>query len=107
MDAVTLHEAGGWSGVLGALTGGGDLTEETAAAAMAEILDGNATAAQIAGFIIALRMKGETVEELTGLVAAMVGGNFPNCSIPASTSPPPVCRSTAADALANRRLSSR
>ena len=73
MDAVTLHEAGGWSGVLGTLTDGGDLPGETAAAAMAEILDGNATAAQIAGFIIALRMKGETVEELTGLVSAMVG----------------------------------
>ncbi len=73
MDAVTLHEAGGWSGVLGTLTDGGDLAAKTAAAAMAEILDGNATAAQIAGFIIALRMKGETVEELTGLVSAMVG----------------------------------
>ncbi|MEO6989305.1 MAG: anthranilate phosphoribosyltransferase [Aquihabitans sp.] len=73
MDAVTLQEAGGWSGVLGTLTGGGDLSGETAAAAMAEILDGNATAAQIAGFIIALRMKGETVDELTGLVSAMVG----------------------------------
>ena len=73
MDAVTLQEAGGWSGVLGTLTGGGDLPGETAAAAMAEILDGNATPAQIAGFIIALRMKGETVEELTGLVSAMIG----------------------------------
>jgi anthranilate phosphoribosyltransferase len=40
---------------------------------MAEILDGNASPSQIAGFIIALRMKGETVDELTGLVRAMLG----------------------------------
>jgi anthranilate phosphoribosyltransferase len=38
---------------------------------MGEILNGDATSAQIAGFIVALRMKGETVAELTGLVAAM------------------------------------
>ena len=69
---VTLDKFGGWPGVLGTLTGRKDLGSDAAAAAMAEILDGNATPAQIAGFIVALRMKGETVEELTGLVAAMV-----------------------------------
>ncbi|CAN5851076.1 anthranilate phosphoribosyltransferase [soil metagenome] len=72
MSPVTLEQAGGWPGMLGTLTAGGDIEAETAAAAMAEILDGNATSAQIAGFIVALRMKGETVEELTGLVGAMV-----------------------------------
>jgi anthranilate phosphoribosyltransferase len=72
MSDASWDDAGGWPGVLGTLTTGGDLTAGTAAAAMAEILDGNATAAQIAGFIVALRMKGETVEELTGLVGAMV-----------------------------------
>lgn len=71
------ERAGGWPGVLGTLTSRGDLTGEVAAAAMAEILDGNATPAQIAGFIVALRMKGETVEELTGLVAAMVDRSTP------------------------------
>ncbi|MCU1453194.1 MAG: anthranilate phosphoribosyltransferase [Acidimicrobiales bacterium] len=71
MTAVTLDDLGGWPVVLGTLTGGGDLTGTEAAAAMHEILEGNASSAQIAGFIVALRMKGETVEELTGLVQSM------------------------------------
>lgn len=39
---------------------------------MAEMLAGSATPAQIAAFIVALRMKGETVEELVGLRQAMI-----------------------------------
>ena len=77
MTGVTLQELGGWPGVLGTLTGGRDLEAGQAAAAMAEILDGNATSAQVAGFIVALRMKGETVAELTGLVSAMVARSAP------------------------------
>ena len=60
-----------WVEVLGPLTAGSDLTTEQAAAAMADILEGNATSAQIAAFIVALRIKGETVEEMAGLVEAM------------------------------------
>ena len=67
------EERGGWPSVLGPLTAGEDLASEAAAAAMAEILAGNASAAQIAGFIVALRMKGETVDELVGLLSAMDG----------------------------------
>ena len=63
----------GWAAVIGTLSSGADLTPERARAAMAEILDGAATPAQIAGFIVALRMKGETVDELTGLLDAMLG----------------------------------
>ena len=42
------------------------LTEAEAAAAFETIMRGDATPVQIAGFIVALRMKGETVDELTG-----------------------------------------
>jgi anthranilate phosphoribosyltransferase len=43
-----------------------NLTEDEAAAAFEVIMRGDATPIQIAGFIVALRMKGETVEEITG-----------------------------------------
>ena len=68
---VSLESLGGWPAVLGPLTAGNDLGAEQAAAAMTEILNGDATPAQIAGFIIALRMKGETIEEMAGLLDAM------------------------------------
>ena len=60
-----------WVEVLGPLTSGNDLTSEQAAAAMTDILSGNATSAQIAAFIVALRIKGETVDEMAGLIQAM------------------------------------
>lgn len=50
---------------------GGDLTREEAVGAMTEIMDGEASPAQVACFITALRMKGETVEEITGFVKVM------------------------------------
>lgn len=69
---MDLQAFGGWPFVLGLLTSRANLEAEQARAAMAEILAGNATPAQTAGFIVALRMKGETVEELGGLVGAML-----------------------------------
>jgi anthranilate phosphoribosyltransferase len=69
---MEFDEVGGWPAVLGTLAARRDLTTEQARAAMAEILDGAATSAQIAGFIVALRMKGETIDELGGLVDAML-----------------------------------
>ncbi len=50
---------------------GRDLSEEEAAAAMREIMSGEATPAQIGAFLIALRLKGETVEEITGMARVM------------------------------------
>ncbi len=47
------------------------LTEAEASAAFETIMRGEATPAQIAGFVISLRMKGETVEEITGFAKTM------------------------------------
>lgn len=70
-----LAELGGWPAVLGPLLARHDLSPEQARAAMTEILDGAATPAQLAAFVIALRMKGETVPELNGLLDAMLAAS--------------------------------
>jgi len=69
---TTLADHGGWPAVLGRLMNRADLEPDAARAAMAEILDGVASPAQLAAFVVALRMKGETVDELTGLLQAML-----------------------------------
>ena len=61
-----------WPEVLGALVVRSDLTSEQTAWAMEEILAGEASPAQIAGFAVALRAKGETIDEVSGLAAAML-----------------------------------
>ena len=48
-----------------------DLSAEEAADVLAEIMRGEVSETQIAGFLIALRTKGETVDELTGLARTM------------------------------------
>jgi len=48
-----------------------DLTRAEARQAMAEIMSGEATQAQIAGFLVALRAKGETADEIAGCAEAM------------------------------------
>src|SRR3954465_3011867 len=54
-----------------ALASGRDLDQERAGGVLAEIMAGNASEAQIAAFLIALRTKGETVAEIAGLAATM------------------------------------
>jgi anthranilate phosphoribosyltransferase len=54
-----------------ALTERRDLTAEECAQAMNEVMSGEATPAQVAAFIVALRMKGETPEEIAGCARVM------------------------------------
>lgn len=61
-----------WPDVLTGLIAGRDLDADTARWAMDQILAGDATPVQIAGFAVALRAKGETVGELSGLAQAML-----------------------------------
>lgn len=48
-----------------------DLTREQAAAAMGDLMSGDATPSQVSGFLVALLMKGETVDEITGFAETM------------------------------------
>jgi anthranilate phosphoribosyltransferase len=66
-----------WPALISALIRGEELTSDEAAWAMNEIMDGAATSVQIAGFGVALRMKGETVGEVTGLAQAMLAHATP------------------------------
>ena len=56
---------------LAGLLEGRDLSREDARAVMGSIMSGEATPAQIAGFLIALRAKGETADEIAGCAEAM------------------------------------
>jgi len=64
-------QARSWPDVLGPLIAGTDLGSADTAWAMDRMMSGEATPAQMAGFAVAMRAKGETVEEMVGLVAAM------------------------------------
>ena len=62
-----------WPLLLNALLRGEELSTADTAWAMDEIMTGSASPAQVAGFMVALRAKGETPAELAGLVEAMLG----------------------------------
>jgi anthranilate phosphoribosyltransferase len=66
-----MTDAFSWPPILHKLLSGEALSEAEAADAMGEIMEGAATPAQIAGFMVALRAKGETTEEIVGLVRTM------------------------------------
>jgi anthranilate phosphoribosyltransferase len=66
-----------WPGLLTALTAGQELSADDTAWAMDEIMAGDATPAQLAAFAVLLRAKGETSEELAGLVRTMVARATP------------------------------
>ncbi|MFC1945538.1 anthranilate phosphoribosyltransferase [Chloroflexota bacterium] len=62
---------------LGKLVDGRSLTEAEASGVMAEIMAGEVTGAQFGAFVTALRLKGETVEEITGLARVMRANAVP------------------------------
>lgn len=65
-------EAPTWSGLLAGLMAGTDLSQQEARWAMDRVMTGEVSPVQLAGFLVALRAKGETVEELAGLTDSMV-----------------------------------
>ncbi len=69
---LTLEAIGGWPAIISSLLDRVDLSAAQARAAMTTILDGDATPAQLIGFVVALRAKGETPEEISGLLDAVL-----------------------------------
>ncbi|MGI8456502.1 MAG: anthranilate phosphoribosyltransferase [Propionibacteriaceae bacterium] len=61
-----------WGSVLGGLVHGQDQPADAISWAMGQILAGDATSAQLAGFVVALRSKGETMDELAGMADTML-----------------------------------
>ncbi|MHB8085678.1 MAG: anthranilate phosphoribosyltransferase [Dehalococcoidia bacterium] len=56
---------------IGNLVSGNSLTMEEASSVMKEIMNGDATQAQLGAFLVALRLKGETPEEVAGFASVM------------------------------------
>ncbi len=81
---TTSPEFGGWPETLGLLANRRDLSADQCTAVLAQILDGQATDAQISALIVGLRIKGETVAELAGLQRAMIAAAVP-LTLPAHT----------------------
>lgn len=69
-----------WPHVLSTIAAGTSLDRDEAAAAMRAVMSGEATPAQVGGLLMALRTKGETVEEIEGLADTMLG--FANPVVP-------------------------
>src|ERR1039458_3738961 len=65
-------DAMAWPAVFTALLAGQDLGTTESAWAMDQIMRGEASSAQVAGFLMALRAKGETVDEMLGLADTML-----------------------------------
>ena len=61
-----------WPALLSRLLAGQDLPPAEAAWAMEQVLSGGATSAQLAGFVVALRAKGESAAEVDALVGVML-----------------------------------
>ena len=66
-----------WSKVLGQLESKSDLTKSDAVWAMEQIMSGEATEEEMARFLVSLRAKGETLEEISGFVDVMLANALP------------------------------
>ena len=84
-----------WGALLSRLLAGESLSTEDTAWAMTEVMRGDATPAQTAGFVIALRAKGETAEEVAGLVDVMLAVRHP-CRRSSAASWTPAARAATA-----------
>lgn len=72
-----MTQSSSWSSILSALLEGQDLSVSESTWAMRRIMAGEATASQLAGFLIALRAKGETVDEIVGFRDAILEAALP------------------------------
>ncbi|OJU58513.1 MAG: anthranilate phosphoribosyltransferase, partial [Microbacterium sp. 70-38] len=66
-----------WPSILTALLGGNDLSVSESTWAMRQVMNGAATPSQLAGFLVALRVKGETVDEIVGFRDAILEAALP------------------------------
>ncbi|MBO1031175.1 anthranilate phosphoribosyltransferase [Tessaracoccus sp. SD287] len=76
-EVVDLVSASTWPDLLTGLIQGRHLNQETARWAMDQVLSGDATPVQIAGLAVALRAKGETIDEIGGMADAMLARAVP------------------------------
>ncbi|GAA3769233.1 anthranilate phosphoribosyltransferase [Microbacterium kribbense] len=72
-----MAELSSWPGILTALLEGRDLSVAEATWAMRQVMSGDATPSQLSGFLIALRAKGETVDEIVGFRDAILEAALP------------------------------
>jgi anthranilate phosphoribosyltransferase len=66
-----------WSGILTTLLEGRDLSVSESTWAMRQVMSGSATPSQLGGFLVALRVKGETVDEIVGFRDAILEAALP------------------------------
>ena len=66
-----------WPGILATLVEGDDLSIGEAEWAMQSVMAGESTSAQLAGLLVALRIKGETVDEIVGFRDAVLASSLP------------------------------
>ena len=72
LTPATFEDLGGWPGVLSRLLAGQSLSAEETEVVLGQVLEGQATEAQIAALAVSLRVKGETVDEMLGMVRALL-----------------------------------